>query len=65
MGLKVQLHRRAAHDLQDIHDHLVQQSGAPAAECVRAELRRNMQRLAARPFLLGRSTWDAEIRILT
>src|SRR5262245_21979375 len=65
MGLKVKLHRQAERDLQDIHDHRVREYGGPAAERMRAELLGSMQRLALRPFLLGRPTADADIRALS
>jgi len=65
VSLKVKWNRRAARDLRSIHDHLVQESGAPAAKRVRAELRQSARRLALHPFLVGRPTADSEIRILS
>jgi plasmid stabilization system protein ParE len=65
MGLKVDLHRRAVRDLEDIHDFRVREHGANAADRVRAELRDTFKRLALRPFRIGRPTADPEIRILS
>jgi plasmid stabilization system protein ParE len=65
VALKVKWHRRAARDLRSIHDHLVQESGVPAAKRVRAELRHSARGLALQPFLLGRPIPDSEIRILS
>jgi plasmid stabilization system protein ParE len=64
VSLKVKWHRRAARDLRSIHDHLVQESGVPAAKRVRAELRQSARRLALQPYLLGRPISASEIRIL-
>jgi hypothetical protein len=47
------------------HEHLVQDSGEPAAKRVRAELRKRARRLALRPFLLGRPIPGSEICILS
>jgi plasmid stabilization system protein ParE len=65
VSLKVKWHGRAARDLRSINDHLAQESGAPAAKRVRAELRKCARRLALQPFLLGRPTSESEIRILS
>jgi plasmid stabilization system protein ParE len=65
VALKVKWHRRAAHDLRSIHDHLAQESGVPTAKRVRAELRQSARGLALQPFLLGRPIPASEIRILS
>jgi plasmid stabilization system protein ParE len=65
VGLKVRWHDRAARDLRTIHARLVQESGAPAAKRVRAELRQSARRLALQPFLRGRPISDSDIRILS
>jgi plasmid stabilization system protein ParE len=65
VGLKVTLNGRAARDLQDIIDHRAEQHGALVAERVHDELIAAMQRLALRPFLLGRPTATPEVRLLS
>jgi plasmid stabilization system protein ParE len=50
VGLKVRWHDRAARDFRSIHAHLVQESGAPAAKRVRAELRQSARRLPYRIY---------------
>jgi plasmid stabilization system protein ParE len=55
MGLKVDLHRRAEQDLQEIQNYLVQQAGAQAAEHVRLHLLGKIRRLANTPRM-GRLT---------
>ena len=65
MSLKIGWHGRAARDLRSIHDRLAQESGAPAAKRVRAELRQSARRLALQPFLLGRPISGSDIRILS
>ena len=65
MGLKVTLNGRAARDLQDIIDHRAEEHGALVAERVHDELVAAMQRLALRPFLLGRPTATPEVRLLS
>ncbi len=61
MGLRIVLHRRAEHDLQDIQSYLLQQAGSQAAERVRAHLRRKIRLLGNNPRM-GKATSDPEIR---
>lgn len=65
MGLKVQLNGRAERDLQDIIDHRDREHGALVAKHVHDALIDAMQRLALRPFLLGRPTATPEVRLLS
>jgi plasmid stabilization system protein ParE len=65
VGLKVRLNGRAARDLQDIIDHRAEEHGAQIAERVHDELIAAMQRLALRPFLLGRRTATPDVRVLS
>jgi plasmid stabilization system protein ParE len=65
VGLKVRLNDRAAGDLQDIIDQRAEEHGAQVAEHVHDELVAAMQRLALRPFLLGRRTANPDVRVLS
>jgi plasmid stabilization system protein ParE len=65
VGLKVQFHGRAERDLQDIIDHRAQEHGARVAERVHDALLAAMQRLALRPFLLGRRTSTPGVHVLS
>jgi plasmid stabilization system protein ParE len=65
VSLRVKWHRRATRDLQSVHERITQDFGAPTAKRVRTELRQSARSLALRPFLLGRSTADPEVRVLS
>ncbi len=65
MGLNVRLNGRAERDLQDIIDQRAQEHGVLVAERVHNELIDGMQRLALRPFLLGRRTATPDVRVMS